>query len=72
LATHDLVGKTLTPFVTHGGYVLGNSMSVLASNAPRTKVSRPFVMESDPERRTMNLVNEWLDQAVSDRASPAS
>ncbi|WP_176059597.1 flavodoxin [Paraburkholderia sp. BCC1876] len=72
LATHELAGKTLTPFVTHGGYGLGNSMSVLASNAPRTEVSRPFVMQADQERRTMNLVNEWLDETGLDKKSPAS
>lgn len=72
LATHELAGKTLTPFVTHGGYGLGNSMSVLASNAPRAKVSRPFVMQADQERRTMNLVNEWLDETGLDKKSPAS
>lgn len=72
LGTHDLAGKTLTPFVTHGGYGLGNSMSVLASKMPRTMISRPFVMQADQERRTMNLVNEWLDETSLDKVSPAS
>ncbi|VWC91325.1 hypothetical protein BLA18112_03342 [Burkholderia lata] len=62
LATHDLTGKTLRPFVTHGGYGLGNSLSVLASHAPQAKMCSPFVMEADQERKTMNLVNEWLDE----------
>jgi flavodoxin len=39
LATHDLTGKTLTPFVTRGGYGLGNSLSMLASHAPRARTS---------------------------------
>jgi flavodoxin len=60
LATHDLAGKTLVPFITHGGYGLGNSQSVIRSHAPRSTLRRPFVMEADQERRTMNLVNEWL------------
>ena len=72
LATHDLAGKTLTPFVTHGGYGLGNSMSVLAGKAPRTKISRPFVMQADQERKTMNLVNEWFDETGLDKLSQAS
>jgi flavodoxin len=35
LSTHDLIGKNLIPFITHGGYGLGNSKSVLASHAPK-------------------------------------
>ncbi|WP_044042878.1 flavodoxin [Caballeronia insecticola] len=72
LATHDLAGKTLTPFVTHGGYGPGNSMSVLAAKAPRSRISRPFVMQADQERRTMNLVNEWFDETGLDKLSQAS
>jgi flavodoxin len=62
LSTHDLAGKIVVPFVTHGGYGLGNSQSVLATHAPEAKLRRPFAMEADQERRTMNLVNEWLDE----------
>lgn len=72
LASHDLAGRTLKPFVTHGGYGLGNSLSVLASYAPRAKLHNPFVMEADQERRTTNLVNEWLDETGLNKASGAS
>ncbi|GLK59478.1 flavodoxin [Azotobacter vinelandii] len=60
LSAHDLSGKTLIPFVTHGGYGLGNSRSVLASHAPKARLRDGFVMEADQERRTMNQVNDWL------------
>ena len=72
LASHDLAGKTLIPVVTHGGYGPGSSLSVLASKAPRTKIGKPFVMQADQERRTMNLVHEWLDKTGLDKASRAS
>ncbi|MDR5815647.1 flavodoxin [Caballeronia sp. LZ033] len=72
LATHDLTGKTLTPFVTHGGYGLGNGLSVLASLAPLAKMRSPFVMEADQERKTLNLVNEWLDKTDLTREPGAS
>lgn len=72
LATHDLAGKVLIPFVTHGGYGLGNSLSVLARKAPQTRIARPFVMLADQERGTMNLVNEWLDETGLDKVSQAS
>lgn len=60
LSAHDLSGKTLIPFVTHSGYGLGNSRSVLASHAPKARLLKGFVMEADQERRTMNRVNGWL------------
>ncbi|MGH8780038.1 flavodoxin [Paraburkholderia sp.] len=60
LSAHDLSGRTLIPFVTHGGYGLGNSQSVLASHAPKARLHPGFVMEADQERRTMNQVNDWL------------
>jgi flavodoxin len=30
LSRHDLSGKTLVPFITHGGYRLGSSLAVVA------------------------------------------
>ncbi|TXC72003.1 flavodoxin [Sphingomonas ginsenosidivorax] len=60
LRAHDLQGKTLRPFITHGGYGTGNSSAVLASHAPGARVEDPFVMEADQERRTLTQVNSWL------------
>jgi flavodoxin len=60
LSEHDLSGTTLIPFVTHGGYGLGNSMSVLASHAPKANLLAGFTMEADQERRTMERVTSWL------------
>jgi flavodoxin len=60
LSGHDFSEKTLIPFVTHGGYGLGNSDSVLASHAPKARLQAGFVLEADQERRTMNEVNAWL------------
>ncbi|EHK63592.1 flavodoxin protein [Achromobacter arsenitoxydans SY8] len=60
LSTHDLSGKTLVPFVTHGGYGLGDSRSVIARLAPGARLLDGFVMEADQERRTMENVTDWL------------
>ena len=60
LSAHDLSGKVLIPFVTHGGYGLGNSQMALARSAPRARIQQGFAMEADQERRTMNQVNAWL------------
>lgn len=60
LKAHDLSGKTVIPFVTHGGYGLGNSESVLASHAPNARLRPGFSMQADQERQTMNRVTSWL------------
>ena len=60
LSGHDMSGKTLIPFVTHGGYGLGKSLAVLASHAPKARLLNGFAMEMDQERRTMERVTSWL------------
>jgi flavodoxin len=71
LKTHDLSGKTVIPFITHGGYGLGNSHAVLASHAARARIQRGFSMQADQERQTMNTVNNWLKETKA-VASPAA
>lgn len=65
LKAHDLRGKTLRPFITHGGYGIGNGPAVLATHATGTVIAEPFVMEADQERRTLNQVRDWLGKADS-------
>lgn len=61
LRAHDCNGKTVRPFITHGSYGVGNSLSVLARHAQGATIEEPFVMEADQERRTLNQVRSWLD-----------
>ena len=60
LSQHDLSGKTLIPFITHGGYGLGSSRAVLTRHAPKATLLDGFVLEADQERRTMETVTAWL------------
>ena len=53
LTAHDMTGKTIVPFITHGGYGVGNSISVLAEHAPQARIEEAFSMEADQERRTL-------------------
>jgi len=62
LSGHDLSGKTLVPFITHGGYGLGDSLSVLARLAPKARLRPAFAMQADQERQTMERVTGWLKQ----------
>jgi len=68
LAAHDLSGKTLIPFVTHGGYGLGDSQTVIARHAPRAQLRGGFSMQADQERQAMDRVNRWLGEMPALRA----
>ncbi|WP_449415809.1 flavodoxin [Ochrobactrum teleogrylli] len=61
LSAHNLSGKTLIPLVTHGGYGLGNSLSVVAEHAPDAQLVEGFSMEAPQERQTIEQVMGWLD-----------
>jgi len=60
LSQHDMSGKAIVPFITHGGYGVGSSLRLLASHAPKARFLDAFVMQADQERRTMESVNAWL------------
>lgn len=60
LSHHDLVGKALVPFITHGGYGVGQSLSVLTRKARGARVAEAFVMQADQERDTLQRVTRWL------------
>ena len=61
LRAHDLKGKAIRPFITHGGYGLGSSLAVIASHAPGARIEPAFSIEADQEKRTLQQVNGWLD-----------
>ncbi len=60
LRIHNFGNKTLRPFITHGGYGVGSSLTVLKEHAAGAKIDPPFVIEADQERRTMTQVRQWL------------
>lgn len=61
-AQHNLAGKTVVPFITHGGYGTGQSLQVLKRMAPDAKIAEAFVMQSDQERDTLERVTRWLER----------
>jgi flavodoxin len=60
LSQHDLSGKTLVPFITHGGYGPGNSLDVVTQHAPGARLAKEFVKKCDQERETLEEVTQWL------------
>ncbi len=62
LSKHDLAGKTISPFITHGGYGIGQALQVITQLAPSARVDEPFVMQRDQERDTLEPVGRWLNR----------
>jgi flavodoxin len=60
LSRHDLSGKTLIPFITHGGYGVGQSLAVVAEHALGARLQDAFVKQADQERQTLTEVGRWL------------
>jgi flavodoxin len=60
LARHDLAGKSIVPLITHGGYGTGQSLSVVASSAPRARLREGFTLQMDQEREILRRVTRWL------------
>jgi len=67
LSRHDMSGKTIVPFITHGGFGVGSSLRVLALHAPKARILEAFVMQADQERKTMDSVNAWLADPATAR-----
>jgi flavodoxin len=69
LSKHDLAEKKVVPFMTHGGFGLGDSHAVLKSHAPGARLQSGFSMQADQERQTMNTVLGWLKETRAIAAS---
>lgn len=65
LASHDLAGKVVIPFITHGGYGPGDAAAQLARRAAGARLQAAFVMEADQERHTTTQVQAWLGKLKS-------
>jgi flavodoxin len=63
LKAHDLAGKNLVPFITHGGYGAGRSHALLRSQTPKARMQTGFLLQADQERQSMNAVNAWLEES---------
>lgn len=61
LSLREWDGTSVRPFITHGGYGIGDSRSVLDRLLPKAHVAAPFVLEMDQERRTLEAVRGWLE-----------
>jgi flavodoxin len=61
LSHHDLAGKTLIPFITHGGFGIGDSLAVVAADAPTAALrGNGLAIQMDQEKQILQRVTGWL------------
>lgn len=60
LSSVDLTGKTILPFITHGGYAAGSSVEELRSLTAGAMVADPFILQCDQERDNLDAMEPWL------------
>lgn len=65
LSSVNLAGKTLLPFITHGGYGPGSSIAALGTLAPGVAIADPFVLECDQERDNLDALQTWLGRVAT-------
>ena len=59
LTNHNFAGKTIIPFVTHGGgggYTIAEDMQEIT----KTKVLKPLVIHGSGSGSIQKEINEWL------------
>lgn len=54
-------GKTIAPFVTHGGGRLGHSIEDLKKLAPHSKILKPLAVNGTRSGSAMKDVEKWLE-----------
>ncbi|MDR2350322.1 MAG: flavodoxin [Deltaproteobacteria bacterium] len=59
LADHDLTGKVLVPFATHGGGGLGQSVASIEKLAPNSEILKPFAARGG-SRVSGADIDAWL------------
>lgn len=62
LEQHDLSGKTVVPFVTHGGGGVANCVSDLKKAVPNANVLEAFVVSGSNAASAQSDVRAWLQR----------
>lgn len=58
----NLAGKTIAPFVTHGGGGMGNIERDLKKAAPNAVILKPFHIGGASASRSLEAVKRWLGE----------
>lgn len=62
LHDHDLSGKTVVPFFTHGGYGIGHSLKDIRKYAPGAVLAGEFELDRDSLKKMDARITKWLKE----------
>mgnify|MGYP001772922647 CR=1 FL=1 len=62
LSSHSLSGKTIAPFITHGGGGRGRSIEEIKRLCPNSKILPEFVVYGSGGRDLQQKVQSWLQK----------
>ena len=65
LSEADLAGKTVLPFITHGGFGADDAMVEVRRLASNADFAEPLILECDQERDNLNALREWLSDVTA-------
>lgn len=60
LESYDFSGKTIYPFITHGGSGFSNSIEDIKRLAPGAKVEKGLAIHGDDVQNSDSLIKKWI------------
>ena len=65
LRDHDMQGKTIVPFVTHGGQIFLYSLETIQKEAPNAAFAKGFAVAAPYVNAAPAVIDEWLGENES-------
>lgn len=65
LASYDFAGKTIIPFVTHGGGGMAHCEEAVRKLCPKAKVLKGGIFSGSGIRSSANALNKWVSEPVT-------
>ena len=62
LRDHDMKGKTIVPFVTHGGQIFLYSLETIQKEAPNAEFAKGFAVAAPYVSAAPYVIDEWLGE----------
>ena len=62
LRDHDVAGKTVIPFVTHGGQRFLYSLDAIKKEAPKANIETGFAIAAPYMNAAESVIKEWLKE----------
>lgn len=60
LSTHNFEGKTIVPFVTHGGQIFLYSLDAIKAEAPKANLVQGFAIAASYLGTSEDIITDWL------------